>query len=89
MYDHLVALYPARSVSAKQDVAIGLPLIVGAFVTLVEVDLPWRMKPEVEYVSAQIFTKKMEDLEELANKNELYPRISIPTVGSIDGGLDS
>ena len=47
------------------------------------------MKPEVEFVSAEIFTKSVTDPEELINRNQFYPRIQIAKSGSIGANLDS
>ena len=46
------------------------------------------MKAEVKFVSAQIFTKTIENAEELVNSNSFYPRILMATAGSIGAGLD-
>ena len=47
------------------------------------------MKAEVKYVSAQMFTKIVDNAEELVNTNSFYPRILMATAGSIGTGLDS
>ena len=47
------------------------------------------MKPEVKILSAEIFTKNVENPEDMIHKNEFYPRILIATAGSIGAGLDS
>ena len=46
------------------------------------------MKAEVKFVSAQIFTKTVDNAEELVTSNSFYPRILMATAGSIGAGLD-
>ena len=44
---------------------------------------------KVEFVSAQKFTKTIENAEELVNSNSFYPRILMATSGSIGAVFDS
>ena len=46
------------------------------------------MKAEFKLFSAQMFTKTVDNTEELVNSNSFYPRISMATAGSIGAGLD-
>ena len=46
------------------------------------------MKAEVKFVSAQMFTKTVDNAEELVNNNSFYPSILMATAGSIGTCLD-
>ena len=47
------------------------------------------MKVEIKFISAQMFTKIVDNAEELVNSNSFYPRILMATAESIGAGLDS
>ena len=47
------------------------------------------MQPEVKYISAEIFTRSIENSDNLINRNIFFPRILIVTAGSIGDGLDT
>lgn len=47
------------------------------------------LQPEVKFVSAQQFTRHIEDPQTILDRNEYYPRILLATAGCIGAGLDS
>ena len=47
------------------------------------------LQPEVKFVSAELFTRHVDDPQLLLDSNIYYPRILLATAGCIGAGLDS